>query len=102
MDGAEGLETLKSKNFDLLVSDLEMPRMDGLELIQEVRMTSALETLPAILSSSRDDEAFQVRAQVLGVAAYLVKPVADDQLDEVLKNYSFGQRAVQEKEFCDE
>ena len=70
-DGEEALRLLRSKGADLLVSDVHMPRMDGLTLTRRVRSEAAL--TPIVLISSLDSDADQERARDAGASAYLPK-----------------------------
>lgn len=88
-DGVAGAEAAREQTFDLIVSDLEMPRKNGLEMIGELSEDQSVGDPVIILSSSRTEEAFQQQAAELGAVAYLVKPVDEPQLDAVLNQYAF-------------
>jgi len=80
-DGVEALEKLRAGTFDLIISDVLMPRMDGFQLCREVKMDDQLKTIPVVFYTGqytdvRDEEL----CQSLGVALYLVKPVRRDKL----------------------
>lgn len=94
-DGVEAMEYLRREgayadrepgNPAVMLLDLKMPRMDGLEVLREVRSDPALKTLPiVILTSSREERDLAV-AYSLGVNAYVVKPVDfADFIDAVTK-----------------
>ncbi|HZN94879.1 MAG TPA: response regulator, partial [Myxococcales bacterium] len=72
-DGEEALRLLRAKGADLLVSDIHMPRMDGITLTRKVRSEPLLGSLPVVLVSSLDSDADQERAQDAGASAYLTK-----------------------------
>jgi two-component system, chemotaxis family, sensor kinase CheA len=72
-DGEEALRLLRARGADLLVSDIHMPRMDGLTLTRKVRDEPVLGSLPVVLVSSLDSDADQQRAQDAGASAYLTK-----------------------------
>jgi two-component system chemotaxis sensor kinase CheA len=72
-DGEEALRLLRSKGADLLVSDIHMPRMDGLTLTRKVRGEALLGSLPVVLVSSLDSADDQKRAEDAGASAYLTK-----------------------------
>ncbi|HVE85154.1 MAG TPA: response regulator [Myxococcales bacterium] len=72
-DGEEALRILRSKGADLLVSDIHMPRMDGLTLTRRVRAEPALSLLPVVLVSSLDSDADRQRATDAGASEYLAK-----------------------------
>ncbi|MEM8996431.1 MAG: response regulator, partial [Acidobacteriota bacterium] len=71
-DGAAAWETLESAPTDVVVLDIMMPRMDGLELCRRLRGVS--ESLPIIFLTSRDEEFDRVLGLELGADDYLVKP----------------------------
>lgn len=73
-DGSIAWEILLKKHIDLILSDVEMPLMDGLELLKRVRATKALYITPFILVTSVNDKETIIKAAKLGVSAYLVKP----------------------------
>jgi two-component system chemotaxis sensor kinase CheA len=73
VDGLEALSLLQNETFDLLVSDLEMPRLDGFELTQRVRADSRLADLPVVLVTALDTPADRERGMAAGANAYLVK-----------------------------
>ncbi|MEL6980736.1 MAG: response regulator transcription factor, partial [Pseudomonadota bacterium] len=70
-DGASGLEGLSHSRPDLAVLDIKMPRMDGLELLSELRKTSAL---PVIFLTSKDEEVDEVLGLRMGADDYITKP----------------------------
>jgi two-component system chemotaxis sensor kinase CheA len=72
-DGEEALRLLRAKGADLLVSDIHMPRMDGLALTKKVRDDDALRSLPVVLVSSLDSDQDKQRATDAGASAYLTK-----------------------------
>ncbi|RZA26674.1 MAG: hybrid sensor histidine kinase/response regulator [Proteobacteria bacterium] len=72
-DGLEALAFLKAHEVDLIISDVEMPRMDGLTLLREVRSMPRTAKTPVIMVSSRDTREEQERGLNLGADAYLSK-----------------------------
>jgi len=80
VDGVEAVEKIAEKSYDLIVTDLEMPRMHGYELITEIRSNPALDTVPIIVMTSRAGEKHQAKALELGADDYIVKPVEEDTL----------------------
>jgi excisionase family DNA binding protein len=72
IDGPSGLVRLGEKAFDLMITDLKMPGLDGLSLIREARRTHP--TLPVIIITGYSSEATAIEAINLGVAGYLTKP----------------------------
>ena len=83
-DGAEAWRKLATAAFDIVLTDINMPLMDGLKLIGQIRHDPAQRTLPIVVITTEAAEADRARAMSLGASAYLVKPVkAQSVLDTV-------------------
>jgi len=83
-DGAEAIKKLAAGGFDIVLTDINMPLLDGLKLISHIRSEPALSKLPIIVITTESADADRERALKLGADAYLVKPVkAQDVLDAV-------------------
>lgn len=83
-DGRQALQLLKSHRFAAIFSDLEMPHVDGLELLAEVRSRESTKNMPFTMITSRQEMEFSAKAQSLGVTRYLGKPIHDAALDSAL------------------
>ncbi len=79
-DGAEALRLIHDLEPDLVLLDVEMPRMDGFELLGALRSTDQFRDLPVILITSRTGEKHRQRGLSLGASAYHGKPFREDQL----------------------
>jgi len=77
VDGLDALEVLRSGPVDLVISDIEMPRMNGLELLETLRAEPRLAKIPVILVTSRDNPSEVERGLALGADAYLTKQQFD-------------------------
>ena len=77
-DGFEALEKIKSKNYDILLTDITMPKMDGFELIEEVRKIKKDQKI--IIESAQDTIHFLLQAIKLSVDGYLLKPIDKKQM----------------------
>ena len=73
IDGVDALEKIRSERYDLIVTDLEMPRLDGFGLVRQVRNESRFEDLPILVISTRESAEDRMRALDAGADAYLVK-----------------------------
>jgi two-component system chemotaxis sensor kinase CheA len=73
VDGKEALAVLKTENFNAVISDVEMPRMNGFDLIQAIRATGDLSELPVVLVTSLDSREDIERGVESGANAYIVK-----------------------------
>ncbi len=80
IDGLDALKKLASGRFRMVITDLEMPRMHGYELIAEIRRQPALRHLPVIVCSSRSSEKHRQRAFEVGAQGYLTKPFTSELL----------------------
>ena len=77
VDGEDGWRVLQQHGADLLISDVEMPRMDGLALTETVRRSARFANLPVILFTTRGSDADRARGIEVGADAYLVKTSTD-------------------------
>jgi two-component system response regulator ChvI len=82
-DGAEALRGLASQPVDLAVLDIKMPRMDGMELLEKLRETSAL---PVIFLTSKDDEVDELMGLRMGADDYIKKPFSQRLLIERIRS----------------
>ncbi|MGH2494979.1 MAG: response regulator [Ktedonobacteraceae bacterium] len=83
-DGREALEKIEEESPDLLLLDLEMPRMNGYDVLNVLRTRSLLPNLKIVLLTSRASKKHKQRAQELGAHKYLTKPCADNTLVETV------------------
>lgn len=74
-DGADGLKKFTQGEFDLVLTDINMPLMDGLKLISHIRQTAENRNVPIVVITTESAAADRDRAMALGASAYLVKPV---------------------------
>lgn len=79
VDGVEALVCLRCDTFDLIVADVQMPRMDGLTLLHEVKKDPRLRRIPVILVTSLDQPADKERGVAMGASEYIVKRKFDHQ-----------------------
>lgn len=82
VNGVEGLERALLGAFDLLIVDVNMPKMDGYEMIAQVRVDPALHDIPIITISTEAGERDADRAYAAGANLYMVKPADPEQLTE--------------------
>jgi two-component system chemotaxis response regulator CheY len=84
-DGAEAWRKLCSAAFDIVLTDVNMPLMDGLKLVALVRAGGPHRRVPVVVITTEGAEADRKRALRLGASAYLVKPVQAAQVVEVVR-----------------
>jgi chemosensory pili system protein ChpA (sensor histidine kinase/response regulator) len=87
-DGLEGLEKLGEERPAVLLSDIEMPRMDGFDLVRNLRADAKLADLPVIMITSRIAQKHKDYAAELGVDHYLGKPYAEEDLLALVARYA--------------
>jgi len=93
-DGLEAVAMLQTQVPDLAILDIEMPRMDGFEVVAHVRNQPSLRHLPIIMVTSRGGEKHRERAMKLGVNDYLTKPYQEEQLMVSIRKI-LGDRALE-------
>ncbi len=80
VDGVDGLEKAKSATFDLIITDVNMPNMDGLTLIEELRKVPTYTSRPIlVLTTERSDE-MKAKGKAAGATGWIVKPFVPEQL----------------------
>ena len=84
-DGLEALNMLKQNDIDAMLIDIEMPRMDGYTLAQEIRKYNKYRKLPLIAVTSRATKADRVRGVEVGMDEYITKPYTKEYLQNVIR-----------------
>lgn len=87
-DGLQALERLQQERPAVVLSDIEMPRMDGFDLARNIRADASLADLPIIMITSRIAEKHRDHARTLGVNHYLGKPYSEDELMRLVRSYT--------------
>ena len=87
-DGLQALELLQGERPALVLSDIEMPRMDGFDLVRNIRADAQLANLPVVMITSRIAGKHREHAQALGVDHYLGKPYGEDELLALVRRYA--------------
>lgn len=80
VDGADALQKLKTQKVDLIISDVNMPNMDGLTFARKVKEMSETRFIPIIMLTTESQEDKKMEGMSLGVKAWLVKPFKPEQL----------------------
>ncbi len=83
-DGAMALSKLKSEQFDFVISDWNMPVMDGLDMLKNIRADSALSKVPVLMVTAEAKKENIIAAAQAGANGYVVKPFTAATLDEKL------------------
>jgi two-component system chemotaxis response regulator CheY len=80
--GIEGLEVLRSKKVDLILSDINMPSMDGLEFVRQIRSQQLAPEVPVVMITTESSEEHVKQAIQAGARGYIRKPFTADQVKE--------------------
>jgi Response regulators consisting of a CheY-like receiver domain and a winged-helix DNA-binding domain len=86
-DGVDALEKLEEFTPDVMLLDIEMPRMDGFTLVRELRRDPKMQNLPIIMITSRTADKHRDYAMQLGVNTYLGKPYQEDELLQKIADF---------------
>ena len=84
-DGLDALEKLSADKVDLIIADWQMARMDGLELLRELRKIDAYANAPVIMVSARDDLGARKEARELGAISWLKKPFKLSEIQSIVE-----------------
>jgi two-component system chemotaxis response regulator CheY len=85
INGVEGYEKALTQPFDLMIVDINMPKMDGYSMLRAIRGISAIQSIPAVTISTEAGDRDATRAYEAGANFYMVKPVAPSELEEVAR-----------------
>jgi two-component system chemotaxis response regulator CheY len=83
-DGLEALEKLKSEKVGLILSDINMPNMDGIEFLGKLKGNDELKTVPVVMVTTEGSQAKVMQALELGANGYVRKPFTAEQIKEKL------------------
>lgn len=83
-DGVEALARLKSEKVGLILSDINMPNMDGLQLLSAIKADSAVKDIPVLMVTTEGGSSKVMEAVNLGAAGYVRKPFTAEQIKEKL------------------
>jgi two-component system, chemotaxis family, chemotaxis protein CheY len=84
-DGAAGLARLRGGGFEFVISDWNMPNLDGLEMLKQIRGDAALSHLPVLMVTAESKKENIIAAAQAGASGYVVKPFTAATLDEKLQ-----------------
>jgi two-component system chemotaxis response regulator CheY len=83
-DGKEALDALRAQPIGLVLSDINMPNMDGLEFLAQLKATEAMKQIPVIMITTEANQTKVMQAVSLGAAGYVRKPFTAEQIKEQL------------------
>lgn len=94
-DGKQAVEVAENEELDLILLDLQLPRLNGIGVIHRLRQNPKLETVPIVIVTGQDPEKYRSSAIAEGCDDFLVKPIDFDRLDALLDYYApIGQKAA--------
>ena len=85
VDGQDGLDKAKAKSFNMIFTDQNMPRMDGLTLTKNLRNLPQYKTIPILMLTTESGDAMKAQGKAAGATGWLVKPFDPAKLLEVVK-----------------
>jgi two-component system chemotaxis response regulator CheY len=85
IDGQDGLDKARTQIFDLVLTDQNMPRMDGLSLIRALRMLPTYQKVPILMLTTESSDEMKSKGRAAGANGWLVKPFDPQRLTEVVK-----------------
>ena len=85
VDGMDGLDKAKAKTADLVLTDQNMPRMDGLTLIRSLRALPQYQAVPILMLTTESSDAMKSQGRAAGATGWLVKPFDPQKLIEVVR-----------------
>jgi two-component system, chemotaxis family, chemotaxis protein CheY len=86
VDGAAALEFLHAHEVDLIVTDVNMPEMDGMTFVWKTKVSRRLQSIPILVLSSMMDEQLQCAFAGLGVAGFIQKPLSPAKVAELIED----------------
>ncbi len=84
VDGKNAIDVLGGKPIDLIITDINMPNMNGIELIQEVRRLTAYKATPILILTTESDGTRKAEGKAAGATGWIVKPFDPDKLIQVV------------------
>jgi CheY-like chemotaxis protein len=86
-DGKEGVEKAVAERPNLILMDIEMPRMSGIEACKVLKQNEATKNIPIVLLTMRGEESFVRQGYASGCSDFLTKPINEQKLDKIIKKY---------------
>jgi len=86
-NGKEAIGKMTGQTIDMVVTDLNMPEMDGIELIKQIRSMPNYKFLPIVMLTTESQEEKKAQGRAVGASGWIVKPFKPEQLMEVVKKF---------------
>ncbi len=88
VDGKDALGKLNGAKIGMVITDLNMPEMDGIEFIKQLRNTSGYRYVPVVMLTTESQEAKKQEGRSAGASGWIVKPFTPNQLIEVIRKFA--------------
>jgi len=85
VDGLDGLKVLETSAPDVIITDITMPRMDGIDFIKEVRADARRRSIPILVLTTETELSLKDRAQEAGATGWIAKPFHPEKLSEAIR-----------------
>jgi len=85
VDGQDGLNKAKTQSFNLILTDQNMPNMDGISLIKQLRMIPIYKSVPILMLTTESSDVMKAQGRAAGATGWLAKPFDPQKLLEVVK-----------------
>lgn len=85
VDGVDGLAKAKADKFNLIITDINMPNMDGIEMIKQVRSTEGYKFTPIIALTTENQDSKMQEGKAAGATGWIVKPFTSEKLLAIVK-----------------
>ena len=97
-DGLEGLESYKQENFDIVITDLSMPNMNGIEMLEKIKVINKEQLV--LITSAHSESEYMINAIKIGIDGYIIKPFEYEQLNyEIFKIVEKIDKFAQNEEY---
>jgi len=90
VDGQDGVEVFNSQRFDAVITDINMPKLDGFGVIEAIRQGDANKRVPILVLTTESGQSLKERARGAGATGWIVKPFEDTALINVLRRVTMG------------
>ncbi len=87
-NGQEGLDVLGTNTVDLIITDINMPVMDGITFIEQLRLDRAQAAVPVLILTTESSDDMKARGRAAGATGWIVKPFDPDKLIEIVRRVS--------------
>ena len=87
-DGVQALDSLRTREPDLIITDINMPRLNGIQLIERIKQNPRLRYLPIIVLTTESQRNLKDLAKAAGATGWIVKPFKPEQLVRVVKRFT--------------